>query len=108
MAFVTLCQIDDLFQGESAAFVSEGRPVLLVWPYKGELKAFQGVCPHQDISLEGALLQGDTLTCQVHRWAFDMKTGQGKAPHFFCLERYALRIEAGAVQVDVMAEPVSV
>jgi toluene monooxygenase system ferredoxin subunit len=101
MTYATLCKLDDLSEGESASFVSEGREVLLLWPRNGELKAFQGTCPHQEISLADALFYGDKLTCQAHQWAFSARTGQGFAPHFSSLAQYALRIEDGMVQVDV-------
>ncbi len=104
MAYATLCKLDDLSEGESASFTSEGVELLLLWPRKGELKAFQGTCPHQEISLAEALFYGDTLTCQAHRWVFDARTGQGFAPHFSSLAQYALRIEDGLVQVDVAAK----
>ncbi len=101
MAFATLCKLADLFEGEKAAFVVEGREVLLLWPYNGALTAFQGTCPHQEISLADALFDGETLMCQAHRWAFNACSGNGIAPHCCQLVRYALRIEAGEVLVDV-------
>jgi len=104
MAYATLCKLDALSQGESAAFIAEGCAVLLIWPRDGELKAFQGTCPHQVISLADALFDGKTIVCQAHRWAFDAQTGQGKAPHFMSLTQYPLRIMEGSVQVDVAGE----
>jgi toluene monooxygenase system ferredoxin subunit len=101
MAFTTLCKLADLLEGESAAFALEGREVLLLWPYDGALKAFQGTCPHQEISLADALFDGRILMCQAHRWAFDGCNGRGIAPHFCQLAQYALRIENGMAQVDV-------
>jgi toluene monooxygenase system ferredoxin subunit len=101
MAYATLCQLDDVSRGEIAIFNVEGQPILLVWPSKGELKAFQGLCPHQEISLADAVIDGERLLCQAHNWLFDIGTGRGIGPNFLCLEHYALRIEDGAVQVDV-------
>jgi toluene monooxygenase system ferredoxin subunit len=106
MAFVMLCKLADLFEGEKAAFVAEGREVVLLWPQDGMLAAFKGTCPHQEISLADAIFDGETLMCQAHRWAFNARTGQGIAPHFCQLTRYALRVEAGGVLVD-MATKVS-
>jgi toluene monooxygenase system ferredoxin subunit len=101
MGFVTLCKLADLSQGDSASFFAEGHEVILLWPFNGTLKAFQGTCPHQQISLADALFDGGTLMCQAHRWAFNANTGRGIAPHFCQLAQYALRIEDGTVRVDV-------
>jgi toluene monooxygenase system ferredoxin subunit len=101
MAFVTLCKLDALFQGGSRVFIAEGREVLLVWPRGDVPRAFQGTCPHQQISLADALFDGETLMCQAHRWIFNARTGQGQGPHFGQLAQYALRIEDGTVLVDI-------
>jgi toluene monooxygenase system ferredoxin subunit len=101
MAFVTLCKLDALYQGSSTVFVAEGREVLLVWPYGDAPRAFQGTCPHQQISLADALFNGETLICQAHRWTFNARTGQGQGPHFCQLAQYALRLDEGVVAVDV-------
>ncbi len=101
MAFTKLCKLADLLQGASAAFALDGREILLLWPYDGALKAFQGTCPHQEISLADALFDGRVLMCQAHRWAFNGCDGRSVAPHFCQLAQYALRIEDGGVLVDV-------
>jgi toluene monooxygenase system ferredoxin subunit len=101
MSFTRLCQLDALYKGESAPFVLEARELLLVRLYDGTLKAFQGICPHQEISLADALFDGETLMCQAHRWSFNMRTGRGLGPHFCQLDQYALRIEDGIVYVDI-------
>ncbi len=104
MAFTTLCKLADLCEGGRSVFVAQGREVVLLWPYNGVLAAFQGTCPHQEISLADAIFDGETLMCQAHRWAFNARSGQGIAPHVCQLARYPLRIEAGEVRVDVAAK----
>ena len=43
----------------------------------GREKRIQKYCPHQFINLEKCgILDGETLTCPLHKWKFDLKTGK--------------------------------
>ena len=66
-------------EGELAAFSTDDGEVMLVWPDDGELKAFQGTCPHQDVPL-WSTFNGRIVTCQFHNWVFDGRTGKGLSP----------------------------
>jgi toluene monooxygenase system ferredoxin subunit len=103
MAFTNLCRVDQVPKGLTATFKIEAHEVLLVRPDGGELRAFEGRCPHQLVSLEHALFDGRTLTCQLHRWTFDVNTGRCRPPRSAALTQYPLRIEEGMVQVDMAA-----
>lgn len=76
MAFRKVCTLDDLWEGEMASFDVEGHEVLLVWPEGGDVRAFQGVCPHQDIPLEEGKFDGKVIMCRAHQWTFDAGTGR--------------------------------
>ncbi len=42
----------------------------------GEMFAFENSCPHQHFSLlHQGTVEGCTITCPMHGWTFDMKTG---------------------------------
>ncbi len=102
MAFAPICKLHQVGRGQSAfAITAEKRAVVLLWPGDGELKAFQGICPHQGVPLDAALWDGETLMCQAHSWIFDGHTGQARPPQFCSLAQYALRIEGNDVLVDV-------
>ncbi len=101
MAFNKVCSLDDLWEGEMELFEVDGREVLLVWPDGSELKAFQGVCPHQDIPLVEGRFDGKTLICRAHMWQFDACTGKGINPSDCALAQYPIRIEGDDVFVEV-------
>ncbi len=79
----------------------KGRPLLLV-KIAGQIKAYQGWCPHQAHPLSEAEFDGHTLTCAAHLWQFDAKTGQGINPQHAKLREYAIQIdEDGSVTISV-------
>lgn len=105
MAFENLCSLKELHPGDTATFFSGEREIIVIWPHGGSPKAYEGLCPHQLVSLKYALFRGNRLMCQLHRWTFDGATGRGLPPHFACLKPFALRIEGDAVLVDVEGAP---
>lgn len=101
MAYTTVCKYRNLGEGEMAPFTIDGHEIILVWPDGGELKAFQGVCPHQNGLLSYGGFNGRLLTCTLHNWVFDGRTGEGLSPTGCALEEFPLRVEDGWVQVDL-------
>lgn len=99
MSYTSLCKYRNLGEGDMVAFNVDGREILLVWPKGGELKAFQGTCPHHNGHLKYGGFDGRTIRCTFHDWVFDARTGRGVIPPHCSLAEYPLRIEDGVVQV---------
>ncbi|WP_029920982.1 Rieske 2Fe-2S domain-containing protein [Nevskia soli] len=100
MAFVKLCNVEDLWEGEMESFEVNGREILVVWPSGGEIVAFQAVCPHQDIPLVEGKFDGKTIICRAHQWMFDCRTGAGVNPSDCRLAKYPIKIEGDDVLVE--------
>lgn len=103
MAFTSVCPRSAVSEGGMAIFQVGKKSVLLVWPTGGELRAFRGRCPHADMPLSDATLQGSRITCVQHGWGFDCVSGKC-VTHVNvrnALHPYQLRVEADEVLVDV-------
>ena len=105
MAFTRVCAADDLGAGDMAAFFVDGWEVLVLRDSRGELRAMDGICPHEDFPLVHGELDGDMLVCANHLWCFDATTGKGINPPTCRLAQYAVKVEGGDVYVDTDAEP---
>jgi len=103
MAFTRVCSLDDVWEGDMAAYEVDGQSIVLVYPIDGEVIAIQGFCPHQQFSLaEGDFDGHKVLTCSAHVWQFDVTTGQGINPQDCELARYPVKIEHDEIYVDVI------
>ena len=80
-----------------------GSQEVLILNVDGQLHAYDGVCPHQSMTLVEGRFDGKTLVCRAHEWSFDACSGQGINPRSACLRRFPLRIEDGKVFVAVEA-----
>lgn len=95
-----LCDLDDVWEGEAHLFhTPDGVPVLVV--NTGELRAFQGTCPHQGTPLDSADLDDGLIICSAHLWEFDAGTGAGVNPTSACLASYPIEVREGRVHVRI-------
>ena len=104
IAFVSACEQAALQEGQIGLFRVGKRSILLVWPRGGEVRAYHGRCPHQDIPLDNATFDGKTIVCGHHQWQMDGTTGacvNRVVTHKCALAPYAMRFEGAQVQVDL-------
>jgi len=102
MAFEKICTLDDVWEGDMDTFeTSDGTEVLVLGVEGGELKAFQAICPHQEIELVEGKFDGKVLTCKAHLWEFDSNNGKGLNPTDCAIAEYPLKVVDENVLVDV-------
>lgn len=101
---VRVCELDQVIPGELRAFAVSG----VTWPIMmtiadGNLYAFQGVCPHDDVSLaDFGALSGAEVTCRVHGYRFDLRSGSCEHAPRLHLRRYPITIIGTQVWVDLL------
>jgi len=100
VAYVKVCKVDDLWEGEMESFEVNGREVLVVWPNDGSICAFQGICPHQDIPLIEGKFDGKNIICRAHQWVFDGSNGKGLNPSDCRLAEYPVKVEGEDVLIE--------
>lgn len=86
-------------EGEVLRTECQGRG-LFVYREGDDYRVYDSRCPHQSTDIPHLALQGSTLTCPKHEWAFDVKSGdcirKGNTP----LTRLSARVAQGRLQVS--------
>lgn len=101
---VRVCALVEVAPGKLHGFAVPG----VTWPVMvtrvaGDLVAFPGVCPHEDVPLvDYGVVEGGELRCRVHGYRFDLRTGE--CPHMpaLHLRRYKITLIEGDVWVDLL------
>src|SRR5438034_10457161 len=63
----------------------------------GEFFGFQAICPHQEVPLCEGLFDGSVLTCHMHLWQWDVRTGAPLGIAEAPLQRYPVAIEGDSL-----------
>ncbi|WP_232525306.1 Rieske 2Fe-2S domain-containing protein [Mycobacterium intracellulare] len=95
--------VDELWEGDVVEFDADGDQVLIARLDGGEIKAFQGTCPHQEYPLGSGVFDTDScvLTCAGHSWEFDLRTGTGVNPTGSELYSFPVRVVESKIEVGV-------
>ncbi len=96
--FVVVAAVGELSDGELVEAIVDGEPVV-VSRADGELHAVAATCPHAGGPLGDGDLDGSTLTCPMHGWGFDVRTGACMVDSDKPLATYEVRVESGQIWV---------
>ncbi len=91
-----LCRLDEL-DGDRllTEHPDSGDPLLVLRDSDG-VHVLDALCPHQYAPLLGGDFEDGILTCPMHQWRFDVKTGE--SPDMpVCLQRWPAEVEDGVI-----------
>jgi toluene monooxygenase system ferredoxin subunit len=100
MTFAKAIGADELWIGEMRGISLGGRRVLLLRT-ETCVKAFEDRCAHLGIPLSDGKFEAGLITCRAHQYQYDACTGAGVRPECVRLRAFPVRVEDGAVFVDV-------
>jgi len=101
LQWIAVAPLNDLWEGEMTDFQVGDELVLLVHLGEGDIRAYQGYCPHQKTTLADGMLDGHILTCAAHFWQFNLSTGEGVNPKGRHLYSYPVKVEDATICVGI-------
>jgi nitrite reductase/ring-hydroxylating ferredoxin subunit len=99
MSRVKALELSALAPGQSTLVTVDGEDVA-VFCRGDEVLAIGNLCPHQGGSLSDGFVEGDIVTCPLHGWEFDLRSGACMTVPGESVPRYAVTVEAGAVYLE--------
>ena len=103
MGWVRVCAVSEVPTGWMRAFQIEGLaiPVLVADLGGGRYAASSGMCPHEDVELEGGILFAGRVTCPGHGYEFDLATGRCGHDASLQLRRFPVQVVSGDIHIRV-------
>jgi biphenyl 2,3-dioxygenase ferredoxin subunit len=100
MQRIELCDVSDVSVGGALKIETNGL-ALAVFNLDGEIYVTDDACTHGPGSLSDGYICGDTVECDFHNGAFNIKTGAVVAPPCMIpLKTYRATVEDGKVYID--------
>ncbi|MBO0333126.1 Rieske 2Fe-2S domain-containing protein [Sneathiella sp. CAU 1612] len=101
----TVASIEDIAADRPLEIIIDETFLLLV-KVKGDIKTYQGLCPHQFAKLSMGTISEGFIHCPRHKACFDAYNGKcGPGWQLPALRQYHIRVDAGEVAI---AYPLSV
>jgi nitrite reductase (NADH) small subunit len=85
-------------QGARVALFPQGR-VAIFRAQSGEIFAIEDECPHRQGPLSEGIVHGHSVTCPLHAWRIDLRTGEAEFPDKGCVKSYDVRIDGDFIFV---------
>ena len=96
--FVRVAAVDELREDGGIQRTVDDREVGL-FKLDGEVCAIDGICPHVGGPLGEGFVDGGTVSCPLHGWPFDLRTGQCTTNPRAKVDCFEIKVEAGEVVV---------
>ena len=97
---VRVAKVSELPAGSSKVVVVFGHPVAL-FNVGGSFHAVSNVCLHRGGPVGEGVLHGAVVTCPLHGWQYDVRTGINMANPLARLRTYLVRIDGDDVLVGL-------
>ena len=99
--FVRVARLKEVRQGQVRE-ATAGTVKLSLANVNGNYYAFAANCPHQGWPLWSGDMKGEMVRCYLHRWQFNVRTGENVAPGVpVCLPTYPVLVEGEFLFVKV-------
>ena len=98
--FERVASVGEIKDGGSKIVGAGGRYVA-VFNLGGRFYAFENVCPHMGGPVGEGFLESGTITCPLHAWDFDIRTGEAKSMPGQRLNTFEVKVEGDDILVKV-------
>ena len=90
----------DIEQGTAKKFTIEGQTIA-VFNKDEEFFAIEDTCKHKGGSLGEGALNGDTITCPLHGWQYNITNGECLMNPQVKMKSFPVKVENGEISLEV-------
>ena len=97
-----ICRVEDIpVLGSRRVARPQGVDVAVFRNDQDQVFALLDRCPHKGGPLSQGIVFGRHVACPLHNWSIGLADGQAVAPDVGCATRFAIKVENGAVMLDM-------
>ncbi len=96
------CRLDDIPRLGARRIARTGSTDVAVFrTADDQVFALLDRCPHKGGPLSQGIVFGQSVACPLHNWTIELSDGCARAPDVGCTPRFQVRLEDGAVALDL-------
>ena len=100
--WIKICEVTDIpVLGARRVSRAQGIDVAVFRNDADGVFALLDRCPHKGGPLSQGIVFGESVACPLHNWTIDLNGGCAKAPDEGCTPKFAVKLEGGAVHLNV-------
>lgn len=99
MSWIDIGAIDDIPLRGARKIKTALGCVALFRTAEDEVFAASNACPHKGGPLSEGIVHGQSVTCPLHNWVFDLNSGQAQGEDGR-IATYPVRVDAGRILID--------
>ena len=99
MAKVKVCKVSDIKEGEGKLVQANGKQIA-VFKKDGKFFAIDNTCPHMGGSLCDGDIDNEEVTCPLHMWKFNIKTGENTMPGIGKIGSYKVEVQGSDLVIE--------
>ena len=97
-----ICRVDDIPRlGARKVTRQSGGDIAVFRTAEDKVFALLDKCPHKGGPLSQGIVFGESVACPLHNWTIGLADGCAAAPDVGCAQRFSVRVEDGAVALDL-------
>jgi nitrite reductase (NADH) small subunit len=102
--WIAVGSLEDIPRLGARVVKTEGGDIAVFRTAGDEVFALRDRCPHKGGPLSQGIVHGREVACPLHDWKISLETGLAVAPDEGCAARYAVRVQDGAVFLQLERE----
>jgi nitrite reductase (NADH) small subunit len=99
--WVRACSVGDIPVLGARVMKSPHGDIAVFRNAEDEVFALADKCPHKGGPLSQGIVFGRKVACPLHNWNIQLEDGCAVAPDVGCARRYAVKVEAGEVFLQI-------
>ena len=100
--WIEIGALNDIPPSGSRVVETQDKKIAVFRTRDDQVFAVLDACPHKQGPLSQGIVSGHSVTCPLHNWKIDLKSGEALGPDEGCTHTFAVKVEAdGRVLIDI-------
>lgn len=100
MSWIDIGHIDEVPQRGARLVKTHIGCIAVFRTAEAEVFAATNSCPHKGGPLSEGIVHGQSVTCPLHNWVFDLNSGEAQGADSGRIDTYPVRLENGRILLD--------